>query len=274
MMENKLEKFISDNRDKFDRETPDPAILNRVLEQMQVKDKPKPQGIVVPLRVVIWAAASLVLMACGVIFLTLRRPQQNITIVSAKVSPDVRTKNADRDSIKQTGQPDLVKNETPGHKGIAAIDDDLDARKQAVAAKLRAQNLISRKEVMFASLNNMESPASRINATAEAGELKNADNDIVNALVQTLNTDPNANVRLAALDGLARFYRESYVRQKLIASLKNQQDPVVQITMINLLIRMHESGILTELERMVKDQNTQKAVKDCAYSGIFQLQSS
>ena len=131
---------------------------------------------------------------------------------------------------------------------------------------------MSGKQVMFAALNNMESPASRINATLEAYKLKNTGNDVVNALVETLNTDPNA--RLAALDGLTRFYRESYVRKELIASLKKQQDPVVQITMINLLIRMRESGILAELEKMVNDENTQKAVKDCAYSGILQLRSS
>ena len=105
-------------------------------------------------------------------------------------------------------------------------------------------------------------------------KLKNTGNDIVDALVNTLNTDPNANVRLAALDGLTRFYRDDYVRKKLIASLKKQQDPLVQIALIDLLTRMRESGILSELEKIVNDENTQKAVKDCAYSGIIQLRSS
>jgi hypothetical protein len=274
MMEDELEKFISNNRDNFDRKMPDPAVLNRILEQMQAKDKTGPPGILVPFRVIIWAAASLLLMACGIIFLTLRKSPESITIVHAKVSNSLQIKNTDRDSVKQARPADLAKSETTGHKNIDAIDEDLTARKNALAAKLKAQNSVSGKQVMFAALNNMESPASRINATLEAYKLKNTGNDVVNALVETLNTDPNANVRLAALDGLTRFYRESYVRKELIASLKKQQDPVVQITMINLLIRMRESGILAELEKMVNDENTQKAVKDCAYSGILQLRSS
>jgi hypothetical protein len=103
--------------------------------------------------------------------------------------------------------------------------------------------------------------------------LKNAGNDIVDALTETLNNDPSANVRLAALDGLTRFYRNGYVRKKLIASLKKQQDPLVQIALINLLTQMRELGILTELDKIVNNENTDKAVKDCAYSGIIQLHS-
>jgi hypothetical protein len=92
--------------------------------------------------------------------------------------------------------------------------------------------------------------------------------------VQTLNTDPSPNVRLAALDGVAHFYGEGYVRRQLIASLKHQQDPSVEIELINLLTKIKESGILTELEKIVNDQNTRQPVRDCAYSGIMELKSS
>jgi len=274
MMENDLEKFIRDNRNSFDRKMPDPAVLNRILVQMQAKGKKEPRGILVPFRVITWAAASLVLMACGIIFLTLRKSPESITIVHNKVSNSLQIKSADRDTVKQADRVDIAKSEPAGSKGIDAVDEDLAIRKRAFAAKFTGQNAAQKKEVMFAALNNMESSASRINAILDAYKLKNTDNDVVNALVETLNTDPSANVRLAALDGLAHFYRDSYVRKKLIASLKKQQDPVVQITMINLLIRMRESGILSELEEMVKDENTQKDVKDCAYSGILQMRSS
>jgi len=57
----------------------------------------------------------------------------------------------------------------------------------------------------------------------------------------------------------------------LLASLKKQSDPLVQIALIGLLTRMRESGILTELEKMVQDPATEKTVKDCAYSSILQL---
>lgn len=269
-MKDDLEKFIQHNRDAFDRKTPPPAVLNRILEQMQPNVKKKPAGILIPFQVIRWAVACLILIACGITFLTLHNQPGNTAIVSTKAPIHQRENLADHSVQK----PEATAQTEPVQKGIDVVERDLAIRKQALVAKLKGQNSTSKKLVLFEGLHNMESPASRITATEAVKQLKNQGNDVVDALVQTLNNDPNANVRLAALDGLTRFYREDYVRQQLIASLKKQRDPIVQITMINLLTRMRESGILTELDKMVNDENTQKAVKDCAYSGILQLQSS
>ena len=89
-----------------------------------------------------------------------------------------------------------------------------------------------------------------------------------------MNNDPNTNVRLAALDGLAKFYRDDYVKKQLIRSLKKQRDPMVQISLIGLLTRMKESAILSQLEGMAKDDNNIDAVKQTAYSGILELRGS
>jgi len=273
-MKNELERFIQKNREHFDNKTPGPVVLGRILQQMQATEDIKPKGILISFRTIRWAAAILVLVGLGITILLLQNRRDAATIVRTKVPVTGQNKNTADGSLKPATLPEIVKNERTKRKSIDVVDEDLALRKRELLGKLRGKVLRSEKNVMFAGLNDMNSSATRITAASEALRLKNTGNDIVDALAATLNNDPNANVRLAALDGLARFYQETYVRQKLIASLKNQQDPVVQITMINLLIRMRESGILSELERIVNDQNTQKAVKDCAYSGIFQLRSS
>ena len=135
------------------------------------------------------------------------------------------------------------------------------------------ESINQRKQVLFAKLNDMGSSSERLSAAAQAYELKNTGNDIVDALVKTMNTDPSTNVRLAALEGLSKFYREAYVKKQLIASLKKQSDPMVQIELIQLLTKMKETTILNELERIVKDGNTMDAVKDHAYSSMFSLRS-
>lgn len=273
-MKNELEKFIQKNRDEFDNKTPDPAVLGRILHQMQAAEDIKPKGILIPFRTIRWAAAILVLIGLGVTFLLLQKRPDTVTLVKTKLPVTGKNESPGDDSVKPAPSAELVKTERTKRKSIDAVDEDLALRKRELLGKLRDKALRSEKNVMFAGLIDMNSSATRITAASEAPRLKNTGNDIVDALVAALNNDPNANVRLAALDGLARFYQETYVRQKLIASLKNQQDPVVQITMINLLIRMRESGILSELERIINDEHAQKAVKDCAYSGIFQLRSS
>ncbi len=264
-MKDDLEKFIADNRESFDTKTPPPFVLDRILEEMQPeKKKPKPKGILISFRAIRWAAASLILIAGGAVFLTLHKRTDNIGIVKARL-PKQQT---------DTAAAHLAAVNKPVQKSMDSVDHDLLLRKQALLVKLQRTRPVTQKQVMFASLRNMESPAGRINAAAAAERLPNQGNDVVDALVQTLNSDPSSNVRLAALDGLARFYQESYVRGKLVDALKKQRDPVVQVTLINLLVRMRASGILEQLDKMANDENTHKAVKDCAYSGILELRSS
>jgi hypothetical protein len=260
-MANELEKFINNNRESFDKERPDPAVLSRVLEQMQAKGKKEPKGIVISFRVLRMAAASIILLASGVTFwLALNKPETKAPAV-VKVSPVLQP-------IKSPGTAPVVTKVEVAKSDIAdLVDQDMARRKRLLRAKME-------KQVVLASLNDMDSPASRIIATARIQTLKNTGDDVVDALVQTLNTDPNTNVRLAALDGLARFYRENNVRKKLVQSMKKQDDPMVQIALIRLLTQVRASGILTELEQLAGNESNMKAVRDCAYSNILRLKSS
>ena len=70
---------------------------------------------------------------------------------------------------------------------------------------------------------------------------------------------------------LGKFNNEGKVRNALIQSLSSQKDPVVQIALIQLLVKIKETGVLKQLEELTKDASTMKAVKDEAYSGILKL---
>jgi hypothetical protein len=127
------------------------------------------------------------------------------------------------------------------------------------------------KRVMIALLDNKFSPSQRMQGVSVAYEMKKPDDEIVGVLVNTLNNDPNSNVRLAALDALGKFSSEDDVRKALIESLSTQKDPVVQIALIQLMVSMKEKSVIKQLEKITKDSKTMKAVKDEAYSGIFKL---
>lgn len=127
------------------------------------------------------------------------------------------------------------------------------------------------KQLMQSMLENQSSASQRLQGVTVAMQMTQADDEVVIALVRTLNEDPNSNVRLAAMDALAKFETEAKVRQALIASLSTQKDPVVQIALIQLLVRLKEKSVIQDLERMVEDEQNLKAVKDEAYSGILKL---
>ncbi|MBO9203516.1 MULTISPECIES: HEAT repeat domain-containing protein [Niastella] len=260
-MSNELENYLRNNLDQLDRKKPDAAILSRILQEMETKKSNVPTGIVVSFRLLKWAAACLLVTACGLGLWYFKK--------GPAVKEVVQRQTPEKPALPQSEkepEPASVIRDPVEPSAIAIVDENLAQRKKALVNKVNGKQT-----VLLAGLNNTASAASRINAISATSKLKRKANTIIDALVEILNKDPNTNVRLAALDGLTRFYREAYVRKKLVASLKQQHDPLVQINLINLLTRMRESDILSQLEEMVKDDNTNKAVKDVAYSGMLQL---
>lgn len=146
----------------------------------------------------------------------------------------------------------------------------LDRSREKELQSLRKE-VESTKQMMLVMLQNQQSASQRIQGVNVSFGMTAADDEVVRALVKALNEDPNTNVRMAALDALGRFYQEPRVRSALIASLNIQKDPVVQIALIEWLVKMKEKGVVTDLEKIVKDNEQMKAVKDAAYSGLLKL---
>ena len=69
------------------------------------------------------------------------------------------------------------------------------------------------KQVLLFSLIDDESASQRIKAVSYAEEMSNPNQDVIDALMNTLNNDKNANVRLASLYSLARWADKRTVRE-------------------------------------------------------------
>jgi HEAT repeats len=154
--------------------------------------------------------------------------------------------------------------------GVAAYWIHKDQQNQERIAEIEKE-LEANKRVMMAMLENDLSASQRMQGVSVAFEMAKPDDEIVNVLIKTMNYDPNTNVRLAALDALGKFSNDKDVRKALIESLSTQKDPVIQIALIQQMVKMKEKTVIKQLERMTKDVKNLKAVKDEAYSGIFKL---
>jgi hypothetical protein len=219
--------------------------------------KKKDKTIVLSMRTLLRAAACFVLLAGGVTFWLLQKEPVATTGTIVVINNDTPAAPVTIPIVKEPS----VKNE---------MAQQSRSEKQENADE---QQMVSDKHALFAKLNDMGSPSQRMRAAIQAYEMKDTDKEIVDALVKTMNTDPNTNVRLAALDALAKFHREPYVKKQLLGAMSKQKDPMVQIGLIELLTKMKQTSILKELDKMVKDGNTMEAVKDHAYSSIFTLRS-
>ncbi len=116
-----------------------------------------------------------------------------------------------------------------------------------------------------------ESASDRIMATYEFKKLDSASDEILDALIFTLNNDENANVKNAAADALFKFGNHGKVRQAFINGLSNQTDPILQIKLIDMLVGLNEKRALPKLQEMLMNDNHMKIVKQKAAQGIGQL---
>jgi hypothetical protein len=124
------------------------------------------------------------------------------------------------------------------------------------------------KETLMFNLLNDESASERLKAVNYVEEINNPDKKIVAALINTINTDKNVNVRLAALYAINKFSGSQAVRDSLVASLSKQTEPIMQIVLINILTESKEQKARAPIEKILLDKNVLPPVKEMAQKGL------
>ena len=92
--------------------------------------------------------------------------------------------------------------------------------------------------------------------------------DLIDALRLVLENDDNVNVKLAAIDALARFADEPIVRLALIQSLEMPQSPLVRIALIEKLVPLDEPASREVFRAIVADERSHEAVRERARSAM------
>ncbi|MCB0489802.1 MAG: HEAT repeat domain-containing protein [Cyclobacteriaceae bacterium] len=133
------------------------------------------------------------------------------------------------------------------------------------------QEVSDLKEMVMLSLLEKESATDRLRAVSLTSEMDNVSRKVTEALIQTLNQDGNVNVRLAALDALRPYVRDSGVREELIKSIASQNSPLVQVALADLMVELQEKKSVKELEKLLNDKGTPKEVKDRIQESIQTL---
>jgi HEAT repeats len=117
------------------------------------------------------------------------------------------------------------------------------------------------KEMMMLSMLEKESATQRLKAVSLTSEMDQASEKVTNALFTTLNQDENVNVRLAALEALKTYSKDSAVRTRLIASIATQDSPLVQVAMAELMVAIQEKKSVDALKQLLNSDKTPKEVK-------------
>ncbi len=136
------------------------------------------------------------------------------------------------------------------------------------------QEVKEMKRLVMLSLLENQSASERIRAVSYAEALPGLDPAVRDALIRTLDGDQNPNVRLAAAEALGRFPDSEEVRQALVGALERQPDPMLQITLIHLLVNMEEKRAARSIEKLIRRDSTPEAVRSLARKGLDALKES
>jgi hypothetical protein len=117
------------------------------------------------------------------------------------------------------------------------------------------------KEMMMLSMLEKESATDRLKAVSLTQGMDQASLKVTSALLQTLNNDENVNVRLAALEALMPYSKDSQIREALIRSIAQQKSPLVQVALAELMAELQEKGAIDELKKILEDGETPSDIK-------------
>lgn len=124
-----------------------------------------------------------------------------------------------------------------------------------------SQQVSDLKEMMMLTMLEKESATDRLKAVSLTSDMGKVSDKVSGALFKTLNEDENANVRLAALEALAAYAKDSNVRTELIRSIAIQDSPLVQVALAELMVSIEEKKSVSELQKLLQNKNTPKEVK-------------
>jgi hypothetical protein len=127
------------------------------------------------------------------------------------------------------------------------------------------------KTLVMLSLLKQQSASDRIMAVNYTYDMQEVDKRIIEALSETLATDENPNVRMAACEALVHYKSKPEVQEVLLNTLANQQDPGIQVIIIDALIELEDPRAVASLQELIETQEVIDLVKNKAQEGIGKL---
>lgn len=127
------------------------------------------------------------------------------------------------------------------------------------------------REMLALSLLEHPSASERLRAVSYVNEIDTVDRRMKDALLTTLNNDENVNVRLTALETLSKMTGDPKVREGLIQSISQQESPLVQSALADIMLSIQEKKSVRSFQQLLKKPETNEAIKTKIQATIHQL---
>jgi len=124
------------------------------------------------------------------------------------------------------------------------------------------------RQVLTLALVNQTASGDRLAAVNSIRKDEKAAQPAVDALIFTMKSDPNVNVRLAAVGALSGFLDRASVRDEMNGSIVTQTSPMVQVSIIDALSGAEDEQLLQTLQSIAQDERADPAVREHARERI------
>jgi hypothetical protein len=128
------------------------------------------------------------------------------------------------------------------------------------------------RQLVALSLLQEQSPSARLRGVTYSYQVAQPDRQVEQALLQAVNRDNNVNVRLSAVDALAKFSGSPDVRRALIDSVAVQDSPLVQIALIDLLVQIGATDAAPALRKVAASSEANQDVRQRAEAALQKLE--
>jgi hypothetical protein len=138
-------------------------------------------------------------------------------------------------------------------------------------AQLRSQ-VENLHQMVAISMLQQQSPSARMRGVTYTEKIAQPDPQVLDALLQAVNHDANVNVRLSAVDALQKFATGPEVALAMVNSIPEQESPLVQIALIDMLVQLDARGAAPGLARISKDMQMDEMVRQRAAWALHKME--
>lgn len=116
-------------------------------------------------------------------------------------------------------------------------------------------------ELVALSLLEQSSASARLEAVSRISEMENPSTGAVTGLLRAAVTDPNPNVRLAAVEAAAPLVDRPGVYDELAERLEIESSPLVQIALVDLLLEDPEAAPARIEKLLLRDDVEEEVIR-------------
>lgn len=129
------------------------------------------------------------------------------------------------------------------------------------------------KETVTLALLQNPNASERIRGVSFTSEIKGDNKNVLKALFVTLNSDDNPNVRLVTLEALTHYANNPVVREGLVASIVEQDNPLVQSALADVMLKLQEKSSVQPFKKLLQQKELNTMVRSKIEETITQLHS-